>query len=86
MLTRRGKQYGQRQHLLDLGGSAEAFLTELCHHEDDWASAVSTLHDLLQRHGDDAMRRAFRAAVDVGRQDLGYVLDLFGEPEEVAAK
>jgi len=85
-LTRRGKDYCQRQHLLDLGGAGEAFLTALCHREPSWESQVEVLHDLLQRHGDDALRRAFRAAVDVERCDLAYVLDLLGEPSEVAAK
>lgn len=85
-LTRRGKGYCRRQHLLDLGSAGEAFLTALCHREPSWESQVEVLHDLLQRHGDDALRRAFRAAVDVERCDLAYVLDLMGEPSEVAAK
>lgn len=85
-LSRCGRQYARRQHLLDLGDGAEAFLTELCHRDPDWDGAVETLHALLQRHGEDAIRRSFRVAADVGRYDVTYITGLFGEPGEVAAK
>lgn len=81
-----GPQYARRQHLLDLGDGAEAFLTELCHRERDWDDDVRRLHGLLQRFGADPLQRAFRAAADVGRYDVTYITGLFGEPEEVAAK
>lgn len=85
-LSSRGKKYQRRQHLLDLGASAEQFLTELCHREPDWAAAVELLHVLLEQHGDDAMRRCFRVAADIGRYDVAYIAELFGEPQGVAAK
>lgn len=81
-----GRQYTRRQHLLDLGGGVEAFLTELCHRDPNWDEAVAALHALLQQHGPDAMRHAFRAAADVRCYDAAYVAGLFGAPEGVAAK
>ena len=86
LLTRRGRQYTRRQHLLDLGPAAEAFLTELCHREPDWAGTVEVLHGLLQRHGEDAMRRCFLVAADIGIFDAHYIAGLLGEPQGVAAK
>lgn len=84
-LTRRGKKYTRRQHLLDLGGATEAFLTELCHERRDWDASVQRLHDLLQHHGEDALRQCFRAAVDVEIYTVDYVASLLCEPA-VAAK
>lgn len=83
-LTARGRRYTRRQHLLDLGDAAERFLTELCHQRGDWDAAVVQLHDLLQRHGDEALRRCFHAAVDVGSFQVDYIAALLREP--VAAK
>ncbi|MCB9676022.1 MAG: hypothetical protein H6737_12945 [Alphaproteobacteria bacterium] len=72
--------------LLDLGGGVEAFLTELCHRDPNWDEAVAALHALLQQHGPDAMRHAFRAAADVRCYDAAYVAGLFGARRRVAAK
>ena len=70
----RGRRYLKRQHLFDTGEAAVQFLGELVHHDPHgWIRDVDLLHDLLQRHGADRMNRAFRAAVDVGRFDVGYV-------------
>ena len=87
LLTRRGRQYGARQHLLDLGSVAEEFLTPLCHATPKWEPLVMRLHELLQAHGDDTMRRALRACVDVGRCDVPYLEALLPTTgrEEVAA-
>ena len=81
LLTQRGKQYCRREHLLHLGASAEAFLTELIHQVPDWDPAVQRLHELLQRHGDDAVERAIRAALAVESIDVAYVARLLGEKE-----
>ncbi len=71
---KRGKRYLKRQHLFDTGEAAVEFLTELVHaNPRGWIRDVELLHDLLQRHGSDAMNRAFRAAVDVKRFDAQYV-------------
>lgn len=83
-LSSRGRRYTRRQHLLDLGGAAEAFLTKLCHERQDWDAAVQRLHELLQRHGDESLRRCFDAALDVDAIDVDYIAALLREP--VAAK
>lgn len=71
---KRGKRYLKRQHLFDTGEAAVQVLTELVHRNPrGWIRDVDLLHDLLQRHGPEAMNRAFRAAVDVGRFDVRYV-------------
>ena len=70
----RGKRYLKRQHLFDTGEAAVRFLTELVHHDPrGWSSDVDRLHELLQRHGADAIHRAFRAAAGVNRFDVEYV-------------
>jgi hypothetical protein len=49
-----------RQHLLDLAPAALAYLTQRTHRRPQvWIHDVERLHDLLQTHGDAAMRRAF---------------------------
>lgn len=84
-LTGRGKKFTRRQHLLDLGGATETFLTELCHTTPDWDASVQRLHDLLQDHGEDALRQCFRVAVDVGAYNVDYIAALLREPA-LAAK
>jgi len=70
----RGRRYLERQHLLDLGEAANAFITELTFASPTgWSSQVGRLHDLLQLHGPEAMKRALRAAVDLRRFDLLYL-------------
>jgi hypothetical protein len=71
---KRGQRYLKRQHLLDTGDAAVAFLTELTFRDPSgWIREVDRLHILLQRHGPETMARAFRAAVDVNRCDVAYV-------------
>jgi transposase len=74
----RGRRYLKRQHLLDTGEAAEQVLTEIVHHKPfGWNQDVDRLHDLLQRHGADALNRALRAAVDLGRFDVETVERFF---------
>lgn len=57
---KRARRYLQRQHLLDLGPAALAYLTELTHRRPQrWIHDVEHLHELLQTHGDAALRHAF---------------------------
>ena len=59
---KRARRYLQRQHLLDLGPAALAYLTELTHRRSrTWIHDVERLHALLQSHGDTALRTAFVA-------------------------
>lgn len=57
---KRAKRYAQREHLVGLGGAALAYLTELIHRRPHvWIRDIERLHELLERHGDDAVRAAF---------------------------
>jgi transposase len=57
---KRARRYLQRQHLIDLGAAALAYLTELTHRRPrTWIHEVERLHRLLQTHGDVALRDAF---------------------------
>ncbi len=61
---KRGKRYLQRQHLLDLGPAALAYLTELVHRRPRiWGRDVEWMHDLLQRHGADLVLAAIERAL-----------------------
>jgi transposase len=57
---KRAKRYLQREHLLALGRAALEYLTELTHRRPRvWIRDVDRLHELLQRHGEAALRTAF---------------------------
>jgi transposase len=57
---KRAKRYTKREHLLGLGDEALAYITELVHRRPKvWYRDVDELHDLLEVHGDIAMRLAF---------------------------
>jgi hypothetical protein len=76
---KRGKRYLMRQHLLDTGEAAMNFLTELIHKRSRlWIPEVERLHDLLHRHGPDALRRAFELALaedTIGAEYITHYLD-----------
>jgi hypothetical protein len=56
---KRGKRYLKRQQLLELGEPAFLYLTEIVHRRPrQWFYDVDRLHDLLQSHGPEALRRA----------------------------
>lgn len=57
---KRAKRYLQRQHLLELGGPALDYLTELTYRRPRlWSRDVERLHELLARHGAAPLRAAF---------------------------
>jgi transposase len=57
---KRAKRYMQREHLLALGPQTLDYLTELTHRRPRvWVRDVERLHELLQRHGEEALRAAF---------------------------
>jgi transposase len=57
---KRAQRYMKREHLIALGGTALAYLTELVHRRPSvWIRDVDRLHELLDRHGDSALRAAF---------------------------
>src|SRR6266481_1098055 len=56
---KRGKRYLKRQQLLELGEPAFLYLTEIVHRRPgQWFHDVDRLHDILQNHGAEVLRRA----------------------------
>src|SRR5437868_11371111 len=56
---KRGQRYLKRQQLLDLGEPALRYLTEIVHRRPgQWLGEVDRLHEVLQRHGPEVVRRA----------------------------
>jgi transposase len=65
---KRAKRYMQREHLLELGGAALEYLTELTHRRPRvWIRDVERLHKLLEEHGD----KALLAALERGLEEHG---------------
>jgi transposase len=57
---KRAKRYLKREHLVGLGDDALAYITEVVHRRPKvWLRDVDELHDLLEVHGDHALRVAF---------------------------
>jgi transposase len=75
---KRARRYLQRQHLIDLGAAALAYLTELTHRRPrTWIPEVERLHALLQTHGDAALRTAFErglAEQAIGAEYIAHYL------------
>jgi hypothetical protein len=77
---KRARQYLQRQHLLDVGAAALAYLTELTHRRPrTWIHEVERLHALLQTHGDAALRAAFERGVADQAIGAEYIAHYLGE-------
>ena len=56
---KRGKRYLKRQQLLELGEPAMRYLTEIVHRRPrEWFQDVDRLHQILQSHGPEVLRRA----------------------------
>ena len=56
---KRGQRYLKRQQLLELGEPAIRYLTEIVHRRPrQWFEDVDRLHQILQSHGPDVLRRA----------------------------
>ncbi len=76
---KRARRYLQRQHLLDLGPMALAYLTELTHRRSrTWIHDVEHLHALLQTYGDAALRTAFDrglAEQAIGAEYIAHYLE-----------
>ncbi|MGH9254621.1 MAG: IS21 family transposase [Vicinamibacterales bacterium] len=75
---KRAKRYLQREHLLALGPSALAYLTELVHRRPRiWVRDVERLHDWLTTYGPDALRAAFARGLEdqvIGAEYIGHYL------------
>jgi len=78
---RRAELYYQRQRLLEVGPSAEAFLTELVHaRPHTWAPDVRRLFELLLEHGPERMAGAFQQALERGWHGAELVEPLLTRP------
>jgi hypothetical protein len=76
---KRGRRYLQRQHLIDLGAAALAYLTELTHRRPrTWIHEVERLHELLQTHGDIALRTAFERGLTEQAIGVEYIAHYLG--------
>lgn len=76
---KRARRYLQRQHLLDLGAAALAYLTELRHRRPrGWIHEVEQLHALLQTHGDAALRSAFERGLAEHAIGAEYIAHYLG--------
>ena len=61
----RGKRYLKRQQLLELGEPAFLYLTEIVHRRPrQWFNDVDRLHDILQSHGAEVLRRAVEQGLE----------------------
>jgi len=62
---KRGKRYLKRQQLLELGEPAFRYLTEIVHRRPgQWFHDVDRLHDILQNHGAEVLRRAMEQGLE----------------------
>jgi transposase len=81
---KRAKRYMQREHLLGVGREALEYLTELTHRRPQvWVRDVDRLHELLQRHGDGALRAAFARGLAeraIGAEYIAHYLTTPAQP------
>lgn len=78
---KRGKRYFKRQQILDLGESALLYLTEVVHRRPrEWVRDVDRLHDILQTHGEHALRQAMEDAMRCELFGASYVEQALQRP------
>lgn len=83
---KRAKRYMKREHLLALGEHALAYITELVHRRPKvWIRDVDRLHELLEHHGDAAMRTAFEVGLSEGAIGAEYIAFYLVNPLGVVA-
>jgi len=71
---KRGKRYLKRQQLLELGEPAIRYLTEIVHRRPrQWYEDVDRLHQILQSHGPEVLRRAMEEGLKQGIYGAFYV-------------
>jgi hypothetical protein len=72
---KRGKRYLKRQQLLDLGEVAFLYLTEIVHRRPrgEWVGEVDRLHEILQGHGPEVLRRAMEEGLKEEVFSASYV-------------
>jgi transposase len=78
---KRAKRYMQREHLLELGPAALDYLTELTHRRPRvWIRDVARLHDLLEQHGEEALRAAFERGLKENAIGAEYIAHYLSTP------
>lgn len=83
---KRGKRYLERQHLLELGPVAHAYLTELTHRRPRiWIRDVERLHALLQQHGVVATRTALATGLEARCFGAEYIAHYLSPSSEGCA-
>jgi transposase len=81
---KRAKRYMQREHLLGIGRVALEYLTELTHRRPRvWVRDVDRLHELLQQHGEDALRGAFERGLREQAIGAEYIAHYLARPTQV---
>lgn len=76
---KRAKRYLQREHLIAVGKAALDYLTELTHRRPYvWSRDVDRMHELLQKHGEDALRAAFERGLSDGNFGHEYIAHYLG--------
>ena len=71
---KRAKRYMKREHLIELGADALSYLTELVHRRPRvWVRDVDRMHELLEKHGDDAIRAALQRGLTDGVYGHEYI-------------
>ena len=81
---KRAKRYMQREHLLGIGRVALEYLTELTHKRPRvWVRDIARLHDLLQQHGEDALRGAFERGLREQAIGAEYIAHYLARPSQV---
>jgi transposase len=85
MSSHRARNYTKREHLLALGENSRLYLTEIVHRrERTWMRDVDTMHELLELHGEDAMRAAIDAALRAQTFGGEYVAHQLGELDRIS--
>lgn len=85
MSSQRARNYTKREHILALGDSARLYLTEIVHRRQrTWMRDVDTMHELLELHGEEAMRTAIDAALEAETYGGEYVAHYLGELDRIA--
>jgi transposase len=78
---KRGKLYLKREHLVGLGQDALAYITEVVHRRPMvWIRDVDELHELLDVHGDRALRVAFARGLAAETYGAEYIAHDLSNP------
>lgn len=78
---KRAKRYMKREHLVGLGEDALTYITEVVHRRPKaWIRDVDELHDLLEVHGDHALRVAFARGLAAETYGAEYIAHYLANP------